>query len=108
MPIHSLRFASTLSFYGLSCGDMPLKPASDHCCPFIVRKVPMVGHNHLPVVWVILYIDEVLNIFKDDMNETVMICNVALRQAWKHLPNQLLCFTRVMLLCEVKFEFPSS
>ena len=87
---------------------MPLKPASDHCCPFIVRKVPMVGHNHLPVVWVILYIDEVLNIFEDDMNETVMICKVTLRQAWKHLPSQLLCFTRIMLLCEVKFEFPSS
>ena len=83
---------------------MRLKPASDHGRPFMIREVLVVGHNHLLVMWVIRDVDEVLDIFENNVNEGVIVSDSAVRQPLKNLPHQLLCVARIMLLGEVNVE----
>ena len=48
---------------------MRLKPDGDHGRSFMIRKVAVVGHNYLLVLLVIREIEEVLDIFENNMNE---------------------------------------
>ena len=83
---------------------MRLKPASDHGRPFMICQVLVVGHNHLLVMWVIRDVDEILDIFENNVNEGVIVRDSALGQPRKNLPYQPLCVARIMLLSEVNVE----
>lgn len=85
---------------------MRLKPASDHGRSFMIRKVAVVGHNYLLVLLFIRGIEEILDIFENNMDEGVIVGDEAFRQPRKYLSHQLPCLAGILLLDEVKGEVP--
>ena len=101
----TIDFRPTLGYCGLSSGNVPFKPASDHGCFLAICKIGVVWNHRLLVVRVVFHIDVILDITEYDMDEAVVICNVAFGETWEHLSYHLLCFARVVLLCRVIAEF---
>ena len=104
MFIYPIIFQTSLSRYGSAFVNMSLIPASNHRCPLLVCEIIMVGHYHMLIMWVILHVDKILNIFEDDMNEAVVIHMFALWHTREHLGHQTSGFARIVLLHKVNFD----
>ena len=74
----------------------------------MIRKVAVVGHNYLLVLWVIRDIEEVPDIFENNMNEGIIVGDEMSRQLRKHLSHQLARLLGIMLLDGVNGSYDTS